>query len=137
MPSQAHNTTKKAPPRAKGTTKSNSSSRKGKGTKKTATKSRKRAATESDSSEADESQSEDEPVKAPRRKKARVAERSNESEDVEDVDDVNPVVPPEEVSHDEDVNSGNENEVSNKIKRLQTKAHKSVRGMALLSINVG
>lgn len=137
MPSQARNTTKKAPPRAKGTTKSNSSSRKGKKTT-TTSKSRKRAATESESdSEADESQSEDEPVKAPRRKKARVAERSNESEDVEDVDDVNPVVPPEEVSHDEDVNSGNENEVSNIIKRLRTKTHKSVRGMALLSINAG
>lgn len=118
MPSQARNTTKKAPPRAK---EPNSSSRKGKGTKKATSKSRKRAATESDS---DESESEDEPKKgkAPRRKKARVTERNDESNEVEEVDDVDSVPPPEEISDDE-VNLGNENEpeVSKKNKKASYK----------------
>ena len=40
----------------------------------------------------------------------------NESEEVEEVDDENPVPPPEEISDTEEVNSGNENEVSIKKK---------------------
>jgi hypothetical protein len=114
MPLSQARTTKKAPPRAKGTSKSKSGSRKGKDTKK-ATKSRKRAATESNS-EDDESRSEDEPSgKTPRRKRPRVTERSSESDEVEEVDDVNPVPTPEEISDDE-LNSGNENGV-NKFKK--------------------
>ena len=132
---QTHNT-KKAPPKAKNTTtKSNSSSRNGKGTKK-ATQSWKWAALES-KSEA-KTQSEDEPiVKTPSRKKAQVAKRNNESdEDVEEVDGVNPSPPVKDISDDEGANSANEIEVSKKKESLWAKTHKSPRGMALTSINM-
>ena len=129
MPS-TWNTGKKAPPRANASSKSK---RNEKPTKKV-TQSRKRAATDSESD--GESQSDLEPTaKIPSRKKARNARRnktpSDEDSGVEEVDDVNPAAPtPEVISNDEDM----EAEVSKK-KRVQVKADKSTRGMALTSIN--
>ena len=131
------NTTKRAPPRAKGTTKSNSGSRNGKPTKK-AVQSKKRAAT-AESEHEEESRSDDEPTsKAPSRKRARVEKSDNESEEeAEYVDDINPAPTPEVISDDEEANSANENEVSKKI-RIGSKFTSLInRGMALTSINAG